>query len=78
MILWLRDVLKFNTANTGAWCNGSTPAFEAVDLGSTPSAPAFNLVLGLFLQASCENNKRKNYSRPHKRIAKPAIPITEN
>lgn len=23
----------------GAWCNGSTPAFGAVDLGSTPSAP---------------------------------------
>ncbi len=24
----------------GAWCNGSTPDFESVDLGSTPSAPA--------------------------------------
>lgn len=27
--------------DTGAWCNGSTPDFESVDLGSTPSAPAF-------------------------------------
>jgi predicted secreted protein len=25
---------------TGAWCNGSTPAFGAVDLGSSPGAPA--------------------------------------
>jgi hypothetical protein len=25
----------------GAWCNGSTPDFESVDLGSNPSAPAF-------------------------------------
>ena len=37
-------MIKFNLANTGAWCNGSTPAFEAVDLGSTPSAPACDFV----------------------------------
>ncbi len=40
-------VLKFIPEHTGAWCNGSTPAFEAVDLGSTPSAPA------LLLNSSC-------------------------
>ncbi len=38
-------VLKFipvhGTWNAGAWCNGSTPDFESVDLGSNPSAPAF-------------------------------------
>ena len=33
-------VLKFIPEHIGAWCNGSTPAFEAVDLGSNPSAPA--------------------------------------
>ncbi len=41
--------------NSGAWCNGSTPAFGAVVLGSNPGAPAFFLCLpipafaGLFL-----------------------------
>lgn len=32
-------MLKFGY-KFGAWCNGSTPDFESVDLGSTPSAPA--------------------------------------
>jgi hypothetical protein len=29
-----------SVARDGAWCNGSTPDFGSVDLGSTPGAPA--------------------------------------
>ena len=31
------------SAFDGAWCNGSTPDFESVDLGSNPGAPAYFL-----------------------------------
>ena len=29
--------------NGGAWCNGSTPDFGSVDLGSTPGASAVSI-----------------------------------
>ena len=39
----LKFILVADLAAIGAWCNGSTPAFGAVDLGSNPGAPAFFL-----------------------------------
>ena len=39
---------------TGAWCNGSTPAFGAVDLGSNPGAPVFYKLM--------DNDSRSSHS----------------
>ena len=33
----------------GAWCNGSTPDFESVDLGSNPGAPAKDVCIMMAL-----------------------------
>ena len=34
------SVIQFAPLDFGAWCKGSTPDFESVDLGSNPGAPA--------------------------------------
>ena len=33
-------IVELFFGDTGAWCKGSTPDFESVDLGSNPGAPA--------------------------------------
>ena len=37
--------------HTGAWCNGSTPDFGSVDLGSNPGAPASYVMKIAFMKA---------------------------